>query len=136
MTSVAGPAPDLSDALGSAVAVTHTVGPQDTAVALASGDVGALGTPRLLAWLEEATCLALAPKLPSGWTSVGVRVEMEHQRASAVGADVVAEARVVGIDGVRVTFEVVAREGEKQIARGTVTRAIVDSAAFHARLGA
>lgn len=136
MTSVAGSAPDLSGARGRAAEVAHTVGLQDTAVALSSGDVGALGTPRLVAWLEEATCLALAPEVPAGWTSVGVRVEVDHQRASAVGAEVLASARVVSIDGSRVIFEVHAREGEKQIARGMVTRAIVDKQGFQTRLGA
>lgn len=157
MTS-AGPCPDLSGALGSAAEIIRVVGPQDTATALSSGAVHALGTPRLVAWLEAATCLALAPELPDGWTSVGVRVEMDHQRPSAVGATVVSAARVIAVEGARVTFEVWAHEvqvheespahegslalgiraneGGKQIARGRVTRAIVDSAGFHARLGA
>lgn len=128
--------PDVSGALRAMAQVARTVGPEDTAVALASGDVDALATPRLLAWIEEATCLALAPALPDGWTSVGVRVEIDHQRASAVGAEVVAVAGVSAVDGIRVTFEVQARQGDTQIARGTVTRAIIDRHAFQARLGA
>ena len=38
--------------------VTHVVGPDDTAAALGSGDLPVLGTPRLLAWCEEATVAA------------------------------------------------------------------------------
>ena len=40
--------------------LTFVVSERDTAVALGSGDVEVLGTPRLLAWLEAATLAAAA----------------------------------------------------------------------------
>ena len=64
--------------------LTFTVGPDDTALAVGSGSLEVLGTPRLLAWLEAATCAAL--ELADGETSVGTRVELEHQAPSPVGA--------------------------------------------------
>ncbi|MEO6471098.1 MAG: thioesterase, partial [Aeromicrobium sp.] len=73
--------------------VTHTVTSDDTAVALGSGDLPVLATPRLLAWLEEATCAAL--DLNAGQTSVGTRVDIEHLAASLVGAVVTATATVI-----------------------------------------
>ena len=60
--------------------VTHTVGDADTAAALGSGDLPVLATPRVLAWLEAATCSAL--DLDDSRTSVGTRVEVEHIAAS------------------------------------------------------
>ena len=52
----------------------------DTATALGSGDVAALGTPRLIAWFEAATCAAVGQALDAGQTSVGARVDIEHRR--------------------------------------------------------
>ena len=58
------------------VSMTFEVTDQDTAVAVGSGSLPVLGTPRLLAWLEAATCASLVPLLPEGSTSVGTREEL------------------------------------------------------------
>jgi predicted thioesterase len=64
----------------SEVKLAFTIEDQDTAAALGSGTLPVLGTPRLLAWCETATCAAIAPDLAEGETSVGTRVELEHTR--------------------------------------------------------
>ncbi len=116
--------------------VTRTVGDTDTAVALGSGDLPVLGTPRLLAWAEEATCAALAATLPDGRTSVGTRVQLEHVGASPVGAEVRVTATVIYSDGRLVRFEVVAEHtsDEKVVGHGEVTRVVVDRDRFLSRL--
>jgi fluoroacetyl-CoA thioesterase len=58
----------------------------DTAIAVGSGDVPVLGTPRLLALAEAATVAAAAPHLEPGRTSVGTQVSLDHRRASPVGS--------------------------------------------------
>ncbi len=125
--------------VGSTATVTRTVSGDDTAIALGSGDVPVLATPRLVAWLEAGTVDALAG-LPPDLTSVGTRVEIEHLRASPVGADVTCTALVAATAGRLLTFEVRAREGRDDgsapIARGRVVRAVVDRATFLARTGA
>jgi predicted thioesterase len=40
-----------------------TVTDDDTALALGSGEIPVLGTPRLIAWLEAATVAEAAPRL-------------------------------------------------------------------------
>ena len=65
--------------------LTFTVTDDDTAAALGSGSLPVLGTPRLLAWCEAATCAAIEPELGEGETSVGTRVTLEHTRGSRVG---------------------------------------------------
>jgi predicted thioesterase len=111
----------------------------DTAIALGSGDVPVLATPRVLAWLEAATVEALAASMAPGSTSVGTRVEIEHLMASPVGADVVASASVSYVDGRLVRFEVAAehRIGDapaQVVATGRVTRVVVDRDRFLGRL--
>ena len=68
----------------------------DTAVALRSGDVPALATPRLLAWAEAATVGAITGRLGPRATTVGVRVELNHRAPTAVGMDAPWIRRTVG----------------------------------------
>lgn len=125
--------------VGLSSTLSYVVGEDDTALALGSGDVPVLATPRLVAWLEAATVDALAAALPPGTTSVGTRVDVEHLRASAVGAQVLAVASVAYVDGRLVRFEVAAEQvdpdgAQHPIAAGSVTRVIVDRDRFLARL--
>jgi fluoroacetyl-CoA thioesterase len=113
--------------------VTHRVTVDDTALALGSGDLEVLATPRVLAWLEEATCAAL--DLPTGQTSVGTRVELEHLAASPVGATVTATATVVHTDGRLVRFQVAAQDAHGTLlASGEVRRVVVDRERFISRI--
>lgn len=113
----------------------RTVAEADTAAAVGSGSLPVLGTPVLLAWCEAATCAALEPALDAGETSVGTRVALEHQRPSAVGSVVELSATVVHVDGRLVRLSVAAREGQRLVASGEVTRVVVDAEKFLARLG-
>jgi fluoroacetyl-CoA thioesterase len=123
-----------------------TVTDDDSAIALGSGDVPVLATPRLLAWMEAATVVAAAPRLDPTSTTVGIEVWMRHLRASTVGAIVEIEVTDVEEADRGLSFEVVAREvpaGDpdaadvapgREIATGRVVRAIVDRGSFLSRL--
>lgn len=109
----------------------------DTATALGSGDVPVLATPRLLAWLEAATCAAAAEAGLTGGqrTSVGTRVAVEHLVATGVGGRVQVQAEVSHVDGRVVRFEVAATDGAgRVVAAGQVTRAVVDRERFLSRV--
>ncbi len=109
---------------------TLLVTASDTAVALRSGDVEVLGTPRVLALAEQAACAALEGHLPEGITSVGVRVELDHLRPTAVGQTVTAEAILVAVDGRKMDFTLTVLEGEIEVARGTHRRVSAPRSAF------
>lgn len=115
--------------------LTFTVGAQDTAAALGSGDVDVLATPRLLAWCEAATVAACAPDLPAGLTSVGTRVQLEHLAATPVGGEVTVTAQREYADGKlqRYAVSAVDRSG-RLVGNGEVTRVIVDRERFAARV--
>lgn len=123
---------------GARAVVVREVTPEDTARALGSGDLEVLGTPRLLAWCEQATVAAVADGLDEGRTSVGTRVEIAHERASAVGTIVTVTAELTHVDGRLLRFDVVAeQQADGAIAvvgRGTVTRVVVDRERFLRRL--
>lgn len=112
----------------------RVVAEEDTAAAVGSGDLPVLGTPRLLAWCEAATCAAVAPALERSQTSVGTRVTVEHLAPSAVGATVAVSASIVHVDGRLVRFSVSARQEGRLVASGEVTRVVVDADRFMARV--
>ena len=109
---------------------TMRVTDSDTASAVGSGEVQVLATPRVLALAEAATVAALAGALPDGSTSVGTRVELDHLAPSPVGAEVEATAELVEVAGRRLTFSVSVTQEGREVARGRITRAVVDRARF------
>ena len=117
--------------------LTRTVTAVDTAEALGSGDLPVLGTPRLLAWCEAATCAAVSGSVSGDRTTVGTRAQLEHVAASPVGATLGITATLTYADGRLLRFEVVARhvEDDKVVGHGEVTRVVVDRDRFLSRLG-
>lgn len=130
--------------------LSFTVTDDDTALAVGSGSLPVLGTPRLLAWCEAATCAALEPELDEGQTSVGTRISLEHLAASPVGAVVTVTASVSHVDGRLRRFAVAAshrgpaaggatdansEQPVKPIGNAEVTRIVVDTERFLSRLG-
>lgn len=114
--------------------LTFTVEDGDTAAAVGSGSLPVLGTPRLLAWCEATTCAAIERALSPGETSVGTRVEMEHTKASPVGATITITASATYTDGRLHRFTVAAFHDKKVVATGEVTRVVVIAEKFLSRL--
>jgi fluoroacetyl-CoA thioesterase len=119
--------------VGTSATVRLVVGESDTAIALGSGDVPVLGTPRIVALMEQAAVAALAGTLDEGATSVGTRIAVDHLAASLVGVAVAATAEVVGIDGGAVSFRLTVREGDRAVASGDHIRFVVDRERFLGR---
>jgi fluoroacetyl-CoA thioesterase len=107
----------------------------DTAQSLGSGDLPVLGTPRVVALIEQAAVAAATGRMESTQTSVGIRIDVEHLAPSRIGTVVEAEAALVRVDGRTLYFDVrVTSEGE-ELARGSHVRFIVDRVRFLARAG-
>lgn len=120
---------------GDSASLGFTVHDEDTAIAVGSGDVPVLGTPRLVAWCEAATVAAVTAGLADGQTTVGTNVSIDHLAPTRVGRSVVVSASVSAVDGRQVTFDVSATDDSGPIGRGTVTRVVVDRERFISRLG-
>lgn len=115
---------------GTSESVSLVVSDADTALAIGSGDVAVLGTPRVVALCEEAAVGALAGQLPEGATSVGTHVSIDHLIATAVGGTVTAIATVTRVQDKKISFDIELLEGNRTAARGTHTRFIVDRVRF------
>jgi predicted thioesterase len=113
--------------------VELTVTEADTALAMGSGDVRVLATPRVLALAEQAAVLAMGDVLEEGKTSVGAWVELEHSKPTPVGRTVVAEAVLLGVHGRRLEFSVSLREvgdEDEELAHIRHRRVIVSRSRF------
>ena len=113
---------------------THTITDADTAVALRSGEVPVLGTPRLVALMEESTVQALDGLLVDGETSVGMRIHVDHVSPAAPGVVVTAEAVLEVVEGRRLTFGATATVDDTVVATATIIRVVVETQRFLDRL--
>jgi fluoroacetyl-CoA thioesterase len=102
----------------------------DTALALHTGDVPVLATPRVVRLAEEASVRAIEGTLADDTTSVGYRVQLDHLAPTPVGGKVRAEATLEAIEGRRLTFRVSVSDGHGLVAAGRITRVIVERERF------
>lgn len=102
----------------------------DTALALGTGDVDVLATPRIAALCEKAAIEALSPHLTNGKTSVGSRVEITHLVPVRIGNRITAAASLERVDGRRIFFNITVTDKCGLIAAGRVVRVLVDTEAF------
>lgn len=126
-------------AAGLSGSVHLTVGETDTATRLRSGDVPVLGTPRLVALCEEASCRALDDHLGANRTSVASRLQFDHLSPVPVGATVTADATLEKVEGRRLVFTLsVTLDADDRaglVAAGRLTRVLVDRSAFLVKAG-
>jgi len=110
---------------GLCASVTLVVEETDTAIAMGSGDVPVLATPRVIALAEQASIEALAAEMKPGTTTVGYEVQLAHLSPTPVGGKVTAEATLESMEGRRLTFRVSVNDARGLVAAGRVTRVVV-----------
>jgi len=106
---------------------------KDTAAFYGSGLVNVLSTPRVISLLEGAAVEAIKNELTGDETSVGTKICIEHIAPTPVGMKVLASAKLIKVDGRKLTFEISARDERELIARGTHERFIVNFNKFMER---
>lgn len=115
---------------GLSAEVTLTVTDADTAIAIGSGTVPVLATPRVIALCEATAVKAMENDLDPGTTTVGMRVQLDHLAPTPVGQTVSCEATLESCQGRRVTFTVSVNDARGLVAAGKITRVIVDTERF------
>ena len=93
-----------------------------------------LATPWLLYVMETAAYEAIRPHLDADEASVGTGFQFEHLAPTPAGELIVATAKVIGIEGNRVTLELEASDSREVVARGTHVRAVINKTRFGQRL--
>jgi predicted thioesterase len=100
-------------------------GAAHTAAAVGNAGVEVVGTPFLIGYLEVAAHRAIQPYCEPGEATVGARIEVDHLAPALPGRPVTADAKLIAVEGRRMTFEVEVRQGERVIMKGRHGRAIV-----------
>ena len=104
-----------------------------TAPRVGSGRVRVLATPVMINLMEAAALDAVEALLPPGHQSLGIKLDVSHHAATPVGMRIVATARLTGVEGRRLRFEVEARDEKETIGGGTHERVVVNVARFDER---
>ena len=115
---------------GNTATIEFTTDEQATAIALGSGDLPVLGTPKVLALVEEASVAAIEGLTAEIETTVGSHVEIAHLAPTPIGGTVIATATVVAAKGRRVDFEITVTEDDKIVARANHVRYVVNRESF------
>lgn len=115
---------------GLSAEVTLTVTDADTAIAIGSGTVPVLATPRVIALCEATAVKAMENDLDPDTTTVGMRVQLDHLAPTPVGQTVSCEATLESCQGRRVTFTVSVNDARGLVAAGKITRVVVDTERF------
>lgn len=113
---------------------TTIVSDKNTAQTMRSGSLPVFATPAMCALMEEAACAALVGCLDPGMGSVGVSLSISHNAPSALGAEITATAQLIGIEGRKLTFTVVANDEHGIIGKGNHERFIIDNEKFMEKL--
>lgn len=104
------------------------------AMNVGSGDLPVLSTPMMMALMENAAMLAVAPHLPEGSTTVGGHIESSHLRPTPLGGVVRATATLTKEEGRKLTFHIIAEDENGVVGEGEHLRFVVDKERFLAKL--
>jgi fluoroacetyl-CoA thioesterase len=99
-----------------------------------SGEVEALSTPAMIAFMEKTARQTVESKLPEGDITVGTRVDIRHLGPVPIGENLKVTAQLVGIDKTKLTFKVKAEWRNEFIGTGQHERFIVNKEKFLQKL--
>ncbi len=116
---------------GTFATTTTKVDLSNTAKAAKSGSLDVFATPFMVALMEEATCKAVSEFLENDETTVGININVAHNKASGLGEVITAKATISEVDGRKITFDVTATdESDSVIGCGKIERFVVNSEKF------
>jgi len=113
--------------------VEITVTESDTALAMKSGSLKVLATPKLICLVEEAAATLAEKFLPAEYTSVGISVDVKHTAPTPVGLKVRVEVELIEVDGRKLTFDVSAVDAAGEVFNGRHDRFIVNREKFQSK---
>lgn len=116
---------------GRAEAIVDTT---NVAAVMGSGDLDVFATPAMIALMEQAACNAILTCLDSSTSSVGIKMDTTHEAATLLGKKIIATAKLIAVEGRKLTFKVGACDDHGPIGNGTHERFIIDKAKFIAKL--
>lgn len=104
---------------------TIRVAESQTALHYGSGLLPVFATPALIALMENTAMQLIT--LPEGCSSVGISINMQHLKASPIGADIRCTATLTGVEGRKYSFDITATDSHLQVVGKAIhERVVVD----------
>lgn len=119
--------------VGTSHEITFSVTPELSAKAVGSGTLEVLATPIMIARMEQAAWMAVAPALEADSGTVGTQMHVKHLSPTPLGLSVTCRAELTEIDGRRLVFQVTARDDQGVVGEGVHERAIIQNERFLAK---
>ena len=113
--------------------ITFPVTAQLSAKAVGSGTLEVLATPVMIARMEQAAWMAVAPALEADSGTVGPLMNVKHLSPTPLGMSVTCRAELVEVDGRRLVFQVTAQDAQGIVGQGIHERAIIQTERFLAK---
>ena len=113
--------------------IAQVVTENDTALAVGSGSLKVLATPKLIALVEKAAAELVEKNLSQELTSVGISVNFEHTAPTPVGMKIFVEVEIAEVDGRKIIFKVTAADEVGEIGHGQHERFIVNREKFQTK---
>ena len=113
---------------------TATVTTDKLACNVGSGDLQVLATPMMMALMENAAMLAVAPELEEGQSTVGGQISSSHLKPTGLGHTVTATAELIAVEGRKLKFKVTATDEEGLIGEGEHLRFIINREKFMSKV--
>jgi len=107
---------------------------QHLAKNVGSGDLAVLGTPIMMALMENAAMLAVASELEAGQSTVGGQITSTHLKPTGLGHQVTATAELVKVEGRKLTFRISASDEEGVIGEGEHLRFVINVEKFMSKI--
>lgn len=113
---------------------TMTVSKTDTAIHHGSGKLEVFATPAMVAFMENTAIACINNDLEKGMDSVGIQIDAKHSKANKVGAVITCTAKLVKVDGKKLSFEIEASDEDGVIGSAKHMRYLIDPVKFMSKL--
>lgn len=108
---------------------------QDMAPQTAHGDTAPVyGTVAMVGHMEQVCRTLLMPHLEAGEDAVGRGVDITHRQPAPIGAELTLTATVAEVRPQRLKCEVLVRQGNRLVARGSLEQRVVRMEEFAAEV--
>ena len=101
-----------------------------TAQVMKSGTLPVYATPAMVALMEETAYKSVEPYLETGEGTVGSAMSMKHLAPSVLGATIQCESELTEVDGRRLTFHLIVKDGDVIVGEGEHVRFVIQEEKF------
>ena len=101
-----------------------------------NGMPAVVSTPHLVGFLERTARQTIAPHLDDDERSVGIELDLRHLAPTPIGQTIHCTARVIAVEGSKISFQIEARDAHEVIIRGLHKRAVIRTESFTRRVRA